>query len=154
MRAEFDALERQGMTLACSLALAEADRTGRMVATRELSPQTMRHLLPLVGYGSQLRARVFQPQGQLMADTFRRGDRFPMTCIRRREPVDFSNRFRVKTVGAFNNLADLISNRPPVPVMNLRGLRHADGLRDVHAALFGDIVRNMAQSAWPTSAIC
>ena len=48
VRAEFDALERQGMTLARSLALAEADRTGRLVATRELSPQTMRHLLPLV----------------------------------------------------------------------------------------------------------
>ena len=143
VRAEFDALERQGMTLARSLALAEADRTGRLVATRELSPQTMRHLLPLVGYGSQLRARVFQPQGQLMADTFRRGDRIPMTRIRRREPVDFSSRFRVKTVGAFNQLADLISNRQPVPVMNLRGLRHADGLYDVRAALSGDTVRNM-----------
>ena len=143
VRAEFDALERQGMTLARSLALAEADRTERKVATRGLSPQTMRHLLPLVGYGSQLRARVFQPQGQLMADTFRRGDRFPMTRIRRREPVDFSSRFRLETVGAFNNLADLISNRPPVPVMNLRGLRHADGLYDVRAALSGDITRNM-----------
>jgi hypothetical protein len=36
VRAEFDALERQGMTLARSLALAEADRTERKVATREL----------------------------------------------------------------------------------------------------------------------
>ena len=57
--------------------------------------------------------------------------------------MDFSSRFRVKTVGAFNQLADLISNRQPVPVMNLRGLRHADGLYDVRAALSGDTVRNM-----------
>jgi len=143
VRAEFDALERQGMTLARSLALAEADRSGKLTVTRELSPQTMRHLLPLVGYGSQLRARVFQPQGQLMADTFRRGEGFAMTRIRRREQVDLQGRFRVKIVGALNDLADLISNREPVPVMNLRGLRHADGLYDVRAALSGETVRNM-----------
>ena len=143
VRAEFDALERQGMTLARSLALAEADRSGRLTVTRELSPQTMRHLLPLVGYGSQLRARVFQPQGQMMADTFRRAEGFAMTRIRRREQVDLHGRFRVKIVGALNDLADLISNREPVPVMNLRGLRHADGLYDVRAALSGETVRNM-----------
>ena len=30
---------------------------------------TMTHLLPLVGLGSSLRARVFQPNGVLLADT-------------------------------------------------------------------------------------
>jgi two-component system sensor histidine kinase ChvG len=69
---EFTALERQGFTLARSLALAEAERDIG-VAKRRLSPQTMNHLLPLVGYGTQLRARVFQPNGMLLADTARRG---------------------------------------------------------------------------------
>ncbi len=143
VRAEFDALERQGMTLARSLALAEADSKGRRVATRELSPATMRHLLPLVGYGSQLRARVFQPKGALMADTFRRGDQYQMTRIERRPRADFPGRLRVNIIEGLDNLATAVSNRAPVPIMNLRGLRHADGFYDVRAALSGEVVRNM-----------
>ena len=63
---EFIALERQGFTLARSLALAEADRD-QQFARRRLSAETMTHLLPLVGLGSSLRARVFQPNGLLLA---------------------------------------------------------------------------------------
>ena len=71
IQSEFVALERQGFTLARSLALAEAARD-RRAARRQLSPETMTHLLPLVGLGSSLRARVFQPNGLLLADTARR----------------------------------------------------------------------------------
>ena len=49
IQSEFVALERQGFTLARSLALAEAARD-RRVARRQLSPETMTHLLPLVGF--------------------------------------------------------------------------------------------------------
>ena len=62
IQSEVCCLERQGFTLARSLALAEAARD-RRVARRQLSPETMTHLLPLVGLGSSLRARVFQPNG-------------------------------------------------------------------------------------------
>ena len=34
----------------------------------------MNHLLPLVGYGTELRARVFRHDGWLLADTARAGD--------------------------------------------------------------------------------
>ena len=68
IQSEFIALERQGFTLARSLALAEADRD-QQFARRRLSAETMTHLLPLVGLGSSLRARVFQPNGLLLADT-------------------------------------------------------------------------------------
>ena len=54
--AELEALERQGKTLARSLALADAENAP--IAQRRLSPKTLQHLLPLVGYGSSLRARV------------------------------------------------------------------------------------------------
>ena len=74
IRSEFTALERQGFTLARSLALAEAERDIGAVR-RRLSPETMNHLLPLVGYGTELRARVFQPNGRLLADTALRGGR-------------------------------------------------------------------------------
>jgi two-component system sensor histidine kinase ChvG len=82
IQSEFVALERQGFTLARSLALAEADRD-RRVARRQLSPETMTHLLPLVGLGSSLRARVFQPNGSLLADTARRSGFQPNVDIRR-----------------------------------------------------------------------
>ncbi len=84
IQSEFVALERQGFTLARSLALAEAARDGR-AARRQLSPETMTHLLPLVGLGSSLRARVFQPNGSLLADTARRRGLPPNVEIRRRE---------------------------------------------------------------------
>ena len=84
IQSEFVALERQGFTLARSLALAEAARD-RRVARRQLSPETMTHLLPLVGLGSSLRARVFQPNGLLLADTARRRGLHPNVEIRRRE---------------------------------------------------------------------
>ncbi len=141
--AEFDALERQGLTLARSLALAEADAKGELVVTRELSSQSMRHLLPLVGYGSELRARVFQPKGALMADTFRRGESFRMTRINRRVQEGFAGQMRVTIVQAMTALANRISNRAPLQVMKLRGLRHADQFEDVRAALRGETVRNM-----------
>ena len=53
IRSEFTALERQGFALARSLALAEAERDIGVVR-RRLSPETMNHLLPLVGYGTKL----------------------------------------------------------------------------------------------------
>ena len=84
IQSEFVALERQGFTLARSLALAEAARD-RRAARRQLSPETMTHLLPLVGLGSSLRARVFQPNGLLLADTARRRGLHPNVEIWRRE---------------------------------------------------------------------
>ena len=71
--AELGALKRQGETLARSLALANTDTHGNSdntdVLNRGLAPSTLRHILPLVGYGSSLRARVYQPTGRIMADT-------------------------------------------------------------------------------------
>ncbi|MGB2399234.1 MAG: sensor N-terminal transmembrane domain-containing protein, partial [Candidatus Puniceispirillaceae bacterium] len=61
IEAELEALERQGLTMARSLALEEARRFPN--SPRQLSPETMCQLLPLVGYGSSLRARVFDTNG-------------------------------------------------------------------------------------------
>jgi len=72
IKSEFVALERQGFTLARSLALAEATRD-RTPVRRRLSPETMTHLLPLVGLGSSVRARVCEPNGVMLADTARTG---------------------------------------------------------------------------------
>lgn len=93
IQSEFVALERQGFTLARSLALAEADRDRRVVR-RQLSPETMTHLLPLVGLGSSLRARVFQPNGLLLADTAQSGSFQPNVEIRRREGKNWRQQTR------------------------------------------------------------
>ena len=50
---------------------------------------------------------------------------------------------RYEIVQMMNGFADLISNRTPVPLMNMRGLRHADGFPDVKQALAGEVMRNM-----------
>ncbi|MGB2439214.1 MAG: stimulus-sensing domain-containing protein, partial [Candidatus Puniceispirillaceae bacterium] len=101
IQSEFVALERQGFTLARSLALAEAERD-RRVARRQLSPETMTHLIPLVGLGSSLRARVFQPNGSLLADTARRSGFQPNVDIRRH--LDKSWRQKIR-----NNLNDMVA---------------------------------------------
>ncbi len=101
IQSEFVALERQGFTLARSLALAEAERD-RRVARRQLSPETMTHLIPLVGLGSSLRARVFQPNGSLLADTARRSGFQPNVDIRRH--LDKSWRQKIR-----NNLNDMVT---------------------------------------------
>ena len=141
VQAEFDALERQGRILARSLALE--DTRERPFGLRGLAPQTMRHLLPLVGYGTQLRARVFQPSGQIMADTNNRGASRSRIRIKKREPEPVQEQIRYEIVQMMNGLADLISNRSPVPVMNMRGLRHADSFPDVTRALSGQVMRSM-----------
>ena len=141
VQAEFEALERQGRILARSLALE--DTRERPFGVRGLAPQTMRHLLPLVGYGTQLRARVFQPSGQIMADTNKRGATRSRIRIKKRMPEPMQEQVRYEIVQMMNGFADLISNRTPVPVMNMRGLRHADGFPDVKRALAGEVMRSM-----------
>ena len=94
IQSEFVALERQGFTLARSLALAEAERD-RRVARRQLSPETMTHLIPLVGLGSSLRARVFQPNGSLLADTARRSAFQPNVDIRRHHDKSWRQKIRI-----------------------------------------------------------
>ena len=47
----------------------------------------MNHLLPLVGYGTELRARVFRHDGRLLADTARSGSGGSVR-LRRRAPQD------------------------------------------------------------------
>ena len=73
MDAELSALKRQGETLARSLALANADSlnntNSRDSSKIGLAKSSLRHILPLVGYGTSLRARIYQPSGKIMADT-------------------------------------------------------------------------------------
>ena len=42
-----------------------------------------------------------------------------------------------------NGLADMFSNKAAIPVMNMRGLRHADSFPDIQHALSGEVMRSI-----------
>ena len=46
-----------------------------------------------------------------------------------------------------NRLADLISNKEPIPGMNMRGLPHADDFPDFQQALSGEVMSSMCATA-------
>ena len=143
IRAELDALERQGVVLARSLALAEVQSQDIQQPRRTLSPETMQQLLPLVGYGSLLRARVFQPNGALAADTARDGlssGLVRLDIIRNR---DMKAAFGQRVLNWFNRLTAYVGNDEPLRVIKHRRLRRAGEFDDVAKALKGGVHRNV-----------
>ncbi|MGB1683754.1 MAG: stimulus-sensing domain-containing protein, partial [Candidatus Puniceispirillaceae bacterium] len=145
IQSEFIALERQGFTLARSLALAEADRD-QQFARRRLSAETMTHLLPLVGLGSSLRARVFQPNGLLLADTARQGRlRIPVE-VTRREDRSWVGHARDHLNNAMNNASSFFS-ADDLPLYVERRRQRANDFAEVLSALSGEPRRALRQDA-------
>lgn len=136
IEAELDALQRQGEMLARSLALAEADRTP--LAQRRLSEQTLLQLLPLVGYGSVLRARVFQPDGRLMADTARDQMVASSVRLRRRGPMGMEDRMKIIIANRLSGLSQFFSREGPMPSFRDGRLRDAKELPVLGLALRGE----------------
>ena len=146
IQSEFIALERQGFTLARSLALAEAERD-QQFARRRLSAETMTHLLPLVGLGSSLRARVFQPNGLLLADTARQGRlRIPVE-VRRRVGRSWLGHTRDRLNNAMNNASSFFSFADDLPIYVERRRQRADHFPEVLTALSGEPRRALRQDA-------
>ncbi|MEK9709448.1 MAG: stimulus-sensing domain-containing protein, partial [Alphaproteobacteria bacterium] len=145
IQSEFIALERQGFTLARSLALAEADRD-QQFARRRLSAETMTHLLPLVGLGSSLRARVFQPNGLLLADTARQGRlRIPVE-VTRREDRSWVGHARDHLNNAINKASSFFS-ADDLPLYVERRRQRANDFAEVLSALSGEPRRALRQDA-------
>ena len=141
--AELDALQRQGIVLARSLALAEVEERGSSFTQRELSRKTMKQLLPLVGYGSVLRARVFQPNGTLAADTARHGMSAGVVQLRRKRTPDMPRQFRDAIIDWLNATSALFSRQDPMPIVRERPLMNASDIPDVMGALNGQVRRNV-----------
>lgn len=137
IQSEFVALERQGFTLSRSLALAEADRDSQF-ARRRLSAETMKHLLPLVGLGSSLRARVFQPNGWLLADTARQSRLRISVDMKRREDTSFSIKIRKYLNHLMTKVASSFSLSDDLPLYVEYRHQHAGHYDEVLAALSGE----------------
>ncbi len=142
IQSEFTALERQGFTLARSLALAEAERDIGAVR-RRLSPETMNHLLPLVGYGTELRARVFQPNGRLLADTALRGGRGGAVSMERNRGEDWRTRAQGRLNALILRAAAMLGDDYHLPRYRERARQHADNYVEVVTALRGDPARQL-----------
>ncbi len=67
IKSEFAALERQGLTLTKALALAENQYN--LIEKNQISSPALQTLIPKVEYGSNIRARLFNMYGNLIADT-------------------------------------------------------------------------------------
>ena len=141
IRSEFTALERQGFTLARSLALAQSEIDGTL-ARRRLSPETMNHLLPLVGYGTELRARVFRHDGWLLADTARAGDG-GRARLRRREARGPWQRSSDYFQAIMRRAAGMIGSDLALPVYRERARQRASDYDEVLMALAGEPARQL-----------
>ena len=142
--AELEALERQGKTLARSLALADAENAP--IAQRRLSPKTLQHLLPLVGYGSSLRARVYQPSGQLIADTARNRQTGANVRMRRHKDDNMPRMMRSGIAEFLGNLGRRLNAEERLPVFNDSRLIYAQQLPILVSALGGEGGRTAWQS--------
>ena len=143
IQSEFTALERQGFTLARSLALAQSEIDGGL-ARRRLSPETMNHLLPLVGYGTELRARVFRHDGRLLADTARSGSGGSVS-LRRRDRQDAWKRTSDYFQIMMRRAAGMIGSDDTLPVYREPRRQNATDYDEVVLALAGEPARQLRQ---------
>ena len=141
IQSEFTALERQGFTLARSLALAQSEIDGGL-ARRRLSPETMNHLLPLVGYGTELRARVFRTDGWLLADTARSGDGGEAR-LQRRRPAGNWERYSRYFQAMMRRAAGMIGSDRTLPVYREGRQQSANDYNEVLLALAGEPARQL-----------
>ena len=139
--AELGALKRQGETLARSLALANADAYGSNdnadVLNIGLSPKTLRHILPLVGYGSSLRARIYQPSGRIMADTAKNQmpDSLVQMSVRKHEPLLRS--LKTDIISSISKFSNFVNGVEKLPEISNSRLSSADQIPALKKAMMG-----------------
>ena len=139
--AELSALKRQGETLARSLALADTDTYNNTDnprgANRGLAPSTLRHVLPLVGYGSSLRARIYQPSGRIMADTAKNQmpDSVVRMSVRTQEP--FLGSLKHEIIASISRFSNFVNGVEKLPEMPNRRLYSANQIPALKNAMMG-----------------
>ena len=113
IKSEFAAIERQGLTLTKALALAE-NQYG-LIQNNQISSPALQSLIPKVEYGSNIRARLFNMYGNLIADTKASMKYSPFVKVSPLPAVD--NSFSIKNsltkfVSLFSNLISKPLNLP------------------------------------------
>ena len=109
IRSEFAAIERQGLTLTKALALAE-NQYG-LIQRNQVSSPALQSLIPRVKYGSNIRARLFDMYGNLIADTKASMKYTPFVKISPLPSVN-DNSFFKKYLTSFVSLFSNLISRP------------------------------------------
>ena len=149
--AELSALKRQGETLARSLALANADSlnntNSRDSSKLGLAKSSLRHILPLVGYGTSLRARIYQPSGKIMADTA--NNQISDSLVEMSVKLQTSLLIKIKhkiivSISKFSNFVNGVEELPKIPDRKLISVSQLPALK---TAMMGQKV----SMSWRTS---
>ncbi len=134
--AELSALKRQGETLARSLALANSDIVNnaynRDSSNIGLDKSTLRHILPLVGYGTSLRARIYQPSGRIMADTANNQipDSLVQMSVKSQASLFASTKKEIiDSISKFSNFVNGVEELPKIPNSSLTSASHLPALQ-------------------------
>ena len=113
IKSEFAAIERQGITLTKALALAESQYG--LIQNNEISGPALQSLIPKVEYGSNIRARVFNVAGSLIADTKASMKYSPFVKVSPLPSVDndyFFKKYFINFVSLFSSLISRPLNLP------------------------------------------
>lgn len=143
IRSEFAAIERQGITLTKALALAESQYG--LIQNNQISSPALQSLIPKVDYGSNIRARVFNIYGNLIADTKTSMKYTPFVKVSPLPSVKKNSLFKEY----FDNFVSLFSNfisRPlNLPIHNDDSVFSFDNNPEVIMALKGKIFKMLRQ---------
>ena len=145
IRSEFAAIERQGLTLTKALALAE-NQYG-LIQRNQVSSPALQSLIPKVKYGSNIRARLFDMYGNLIADT-KASMKYspfvkvsPLPLVKNNSPLET---YLTSFVSLFSNL---ISKPLNLPLYKDNIGLTLDNYPEIIIALKGNITKVLRQDA-------
>ena len=116
IKSEFAALERQGLTLTKALALAENQYN--LIEKNQISSPALQNLIPKVEYGSNIRARLFNMYGNLIADTNTSMKYAPFVKISSLPSVEKMYNFKEYFTNFLSLLSRWISRPLQLPLFN------------------------------------
>ena len=116
IRSEFAAIERQGLTLTKALALAE-NQYG-LIQRNQVSSPALQSLIPKVKYGSNIRARLFDMYGNLIADTKASMKYTPFVKVSPLPSVNNNSSFETYLTSFVSLFSNLISRPLDLPLHN------------------------------------
>ena len=135
IKSEFAAIERQGLTLTKALALAE-NQYG-LIQNNQISSPALQSLIPKVEYGSNIRARLFNMDGNLIADTKTNMKYSPFVKVSPLPSVDDNYSFKKGLTNLVSLFSKLISRPLNLPIYNDSAIFSFEDFPEVMLALKG-----------------
>lgn len=145
IRSEFAAIERQGLTLTKALALAE-NQYG-LIQRNQVSSPALQSLIPKVKYGSNIRARLFDMYGNLIADTKASMKYSPFVKVSPLPLVKNNSPLKTYLTSFVSLFSNLISKPLNLPLYKDNIGLTLDNYPEIIIALKGNITKVLRQDA-------